>query len=365
MAFVRLILQVKFMQNTTRSRWGALLLMAVWLVSCGQLEVGMEVSGTPAVTPVSAELVTVPTATAAPRLTLTPTVTATPTAVSSPTPTPTTKMTASPTATAAPPVPTNTAVAAFTPTPLPPQVHFFSVTPQTVEPGAVLQLAWEAAGDRAEVCVFQVGYTGYRECRETAVSGNLTWIVNDGLRDNFAVELTVYRGEEQAGQGLRVTVVCPAAEAWWFFTPAPPGCPATEAVTTQAATQFFEHGWMVWLEAGDVIYTFFDDGSYALFYGFQLHGDGNTGDGGVKASAGLVAPVRGFGLIWRGEADGAESGWVRDKLGWGVATKFGFETQFQTDQYERFAGVYLRDSQGQIIYLDPSHGRWTVYEPGN
>jgi len=355
------------MVNVDGLRRAGFWVMVMLLAGCGQLEVGIEVTGRPEATAISTEAANLTTAATATQTDMTPTLKPTQmaTAVASPTPSPSPTVTSPP-----PPAPTKTAVPintlepSATPVP-PPEIYSFAVLPQTVEPGAVLRLNWDTAGDRAEICVFQVGYTGYRACQETAVAGALSWTLDDVLRDNFAVELTVYRGEQQAGQGVPITVVCPVAEDWWFFTPAPAGCPTAEAVSTLAAAQHFEHGWMLWLAAEDVIYAFFDDSSYARFYGNQLYGDVNAGDGGVEAPAGLVAPVRGFGLIWRGEADGAEGGWVGDKLSWGLSPEFGFQTQVQRDQYETFAGIYLRDSEGRIIYIDPSLARWTVYHELN
>ncbi|MEJ2747880.1 MAG: hypothetical protein P8183_08215 [Anaerolineae bacterium] len=357
------------MVNTDGLRRVGFLFVVALLASCGQLEVGIATTKRPETTVISTETANLTTATATQVVmmpTLQPPLMTTAVSTPTPSPSPTATLTPPPTITQPPPAPTKTAVPvntvepSATPVP-PPEIHSFTVTPQTVEPGAVLRLNWDAVGDRAEICVFQVGYAGYRSCRETAVAGALSWKLDDVLRDNFAVELTVYRGEQQAGQGLPVTVVCPAAEDWWFFTPAPAGCPAAAAVSTQAAAQSFEHGWMLWLATEDVIYVFFDDNSYARFYGDQLRGDVDTGDGGVEAPAGLVAPVRGFGLVWRGEAEGGENGWVRDRLGWGLAPEFGFQTQVQADQYETFAGIYLRDGEGRIIYIDPSLARWTVY----
>lgn len=355
---------------------GLLLTGVLLLGGCGQLEVGIEPSvqdePTATTTEGAARTTATPTrertaptlqpvgkATSVPSHTVAPSATAEP----SPTYTPTLPPPA-PTDTAVPAAPTNTAVPATTDVPLP-TIHQFSVSPQTVEPRTRLRLNWDAAGDRAEICVFQNGYAGYRECRETAVSGALAWELDDMLRDDFAVELSVSRGEQVVIEAIPVAVTCPVAEDWWFFTPAPVGCPGADAVTTQAAAQLFERGWMLWLEAEDVIYAFFDDNTYAQFYGYELWGDTETGNGGVVAPEGLVAPVRGFGLVWRGEADGAENGWVGDKIGWGLAAEFGFQTQYQRDTHASFSGIYVRDADGRIIYLDPSLSTWYVFhEPG-
>ncbi|MBE2220729.1 MAG: hypothetical protein IAF02_04270 [Anaerolineae bacterium] len=343
---------------------GTLFLWLALLVGCGQLEVGIETTATPEPTATIIAVADVVTATIPPT-TMTPTLKPTKlaTAVSTATPTPTLTVTHPPTTTPTklplPPA-TQTAVATATTDPLP-VIHHFTVVPQTVAPGETLRLNWEATGEYAEICVFQTGYGWYRECRQTAVSGALSWELDDLLQDDFAVELTVYQGEQQAGQGWPVQVICLDEATWWFFTPAPVNCPAAAAVTTSAAYQPFEHGWMLWLADSDVIYAFFDDNSFAQFYGYQLWGDVESGDGGIVAPQGYKAPVRGFGLVWRGEADGAAGGWVRDKLGWGLTSESGFQSQYQEDDYLNFSGIYVRDPAGRIIYLDPSLSSWSVY----
>jgi hypothetical protein len=119
---------------------------------------------------------------------------------------------------------------------------------------------------------------------------------------------------------------------------------------------------MLWLEREDVIYAFFADNTYARFDGSQLQGDIETGDGGVVPPAGLVAPIRGFGLVWRGEVEGMANNWVGEKLGWGLAPEFGFETRYQPDIQPTHTALYLRDGDGRIIYLDPSLSAWSIYE---
>jgi hypothetical protein len=357
------------MMSMFQIRWiGVFFLAAFWLVGCGQLEVGIESSPTPIGEVAHTEEAMVPTETAteAPTSLATPTLRPSQTATAAATAT----MTPSPTATPRPtntntPVPllptsTKTAVPTATVTLLP-EIEYFSVEPQIVTPGSTLNLSWEASGDWAEICVFQVGYADYRDCRETAVSGALAWELDDSLRNDFAVELTVRRGDEQAGQGFPVTVSCLESENWWFFSPAPASCPIDEATETAAAFQFFEHGWMLWLESGDVIYAFFDDGTFAQFYGYQLHGDTESGNGGIEAPDGRVAPIRGFGLVWRGEADGAEGGWVRDKLGWGLYPESGFQAFYQGQRFYDYVGMYVTDLKGRVIFVNPLHVSWYVY----
>jgi len=110
-------------------------------------------------------------------------------------------------------------------------------------------------------------------------------------------------------------------EAWgWFdgaltLTPGMAekiGCATAEVGTMRAATQDFQQGIMLWREAGDAIYVFFDAG------GYQRYPD--TWDAGMPeqdpqygpAPEGYIQPRRGFGLVWEEHAT------VRDGLRWAV-----------------------------------------------
>ena len=346
------------------SSW--LIIIVLLLCGCGQLEVGIEPTTQSTPTSTSVGLAQVPTKTITatgvpPSPTLNPP--AITTAVPSPTPpAPTVTATLTPSATN-PPAPTPisnppTAVPTATDIPLP-KIDQLSVSPQSVEPGATIGISWEAEGDKAEVCI--VNHT-MRACQETAVSDNLSWELPNDLRSEFVVELTVSSNGQSTTESSSVTVICDVANNWWFFAAGPPDCPSADAVNTQAAVQPFAHGWMLWLESEDIIYAFFDDGTMTQFFGSQLLGDTASGDGGVEAPIGFFAPIRGFGLVWRGEVEGATDGWVGNKLGWGLASEKGFATQLQADTHD---GFYVRDINDRIIYVTPATAFWTIYLESN
>ena len=339
---------------------GSIFLGMFFLTSCGQLELGIETPTKPTdlattimqqddptstITPEATNLKPPAVITAVPANTQTPspTNTATPTLSSTPSPIPIVNTPIRPSAT---PIP-------------PPEINAFTVEPQTVEPESTIEVGWDVFGDMVELCFV---HEDFRECLETAVSDTITWQLPTHLRQEFNVELSVTNGEQTAAQQQLIIVTCAANANWWFFDLAPTNCPQAEAITTQAASQAFENGSMLWLGHEDVIFVLFDDGTMTQFDGNQLLGDTETGDGGVSPPQGFVAPIRGFGLVWRGETEGTTTTWIQDKMGWGLSPELGFETQFQEDMN---GGIYVQDANGQLIYLLPASASWVVYREAN
>ncbi len=329
------------------------------LTGCGQLELGIE-TPSPAnsagllPTPTPTATSTVPTPTLKPPVQTTAVSDPTPVTTATNTPTPLPPATATPTTT-----PTrlinNPNPATATPAPWP-EIFLFSVAPQNVQPGAALSLSWDALGDSAEICLVQ-GTS--RDCRETAVADTLIWQLPAEIRSDFYVEIVVTRGEKVDRKQTPVYVSCSANNDWWFFASPPTNCPQGEVINTQAAMQTFEHGWMLWLGAEDVIYVFFNDSTMTQFHGDQLLGNTETGDGGVVPPAGFVAPIRGFGLVWRGETTNTPVPWIQDRIGWGLTPESGFETLYQ---YDTNGGFYVRDDNKRIIYVLPSFATWSVFQ---
>jgi hypothetical protein len=90
------------------------------------------------------------------------------------------------------------------------------------------------------------------------------------------------------------------------------GCPADDHQDLTAATQDFEHGYMVWREDERLIYVFHD------FETWESHPD-HWEEGMPERDLSLgpppegkIQPKRGFGLIWQ------EHPTVRERLGWAL-----------------------------------------------
>ena len=137
-------------------------------------------------------------------------------------------------------------------------------------------------------------------------------------------------------------------------------CPF-EAEVGWAAQQPFEHGFMLWLEPSQLIYVFFDNyggQSYRSYDDTFAEGDPET-DPNIVPPAGLLQPERGFGKVWRDNAE------VRDNLGWATAPETGFDTWRQ--RYQGFGmhnvTLWMKSIDGDVLQLTPMGSVWEVYVP--
>jgi hypothetical protein len=282
-----------------------------------------------------------------------------PTLAPSPTPAPSTD-TAVPTPTGLP-SPEPTVPPSPTPAPAGPEITFFTVTPAEARNlGDRLHLAWQATGDRAELCPTHC--FGPLSCQEVPLVGERTFVANqDSLRYNgFALRVTA-RGET-ALQAVNVRFLCHDLRTW-FFDPAPPYCPAGDPSYSYAAAQHFERGFMLWVEETDEFYLFEsqpDPSGTRVVHttvGLELKpGASQDHRTGLDPPPGLYEPVSGFGLIWRGEVEWPEVGDARERLGWATEPEFGFDTATQDAilPCPRGWALYLRGPRGQILRLAPA-----------
>lgn len=130
------------------------------------------------------------------------------------------------------------------------------------------------------------------------------------------------------------------------------GCPTDPhpridpaAYTVKTSFQPFEHGVMIWSDhvawyPQPIIYVLPNDGTYHRFNDtFNPETDAATGD--EAPPEGLVAPVLGFGKVWRMNTA------MRDALGWATAPEQSGTGEFQ--MFER--GEMLSLSQTEKIYV--------------
>jgi hypothetical protein len=248
-----------------------------------------------------------------------------------------------------------------TPEPAGPEITLFTVTPAEARNlGDRLHLAWEATGERAELC--PTNCFGPTSCEEVPLRGERTFVADqDSLGYNgFALRVTA-RGET-AIQVLTVRFLC-EEQRQWFFDPSPPYCPAGEPSQSYAAGQGFERGFMIWVEETDEFYVFEsepDPSGYRVYYstlGLELKpGASEDNRVGEDPPPGLYEPVSGFGLVWRGEVEWPEVGDVRERLGWATEPEFGFNTAYQDALLAcpRGWAAYMRGPRGQILRLGPA-----------
>jgi hypothetical protein len=270
------------------------------------------------------------------------------------------------TATPPPPAPTPTTPPTATQPPAQPSgptIASFQVTPTvTTNVGDVLAMSWQATGERAEIC--PVGPTGPVEdhCRDVAVSGNTQWTTDEEAMSYTGFALRAWSGTTSTLKVVDIKLQCQSLRQWFFPNP-PQNCPADEAATSDAAGQYFEHGFMIWTEEPDSFYVFYEGEDAEGFQTFDWVLDpqsmlkpGASPDNrvGETPPAGLLEPVSGFGMIWRGEVNGIRSD-VRERLGWAAGPEFAFESakQCMTVSMPHYWVCFQRGPRGDILVTHP------------
>lgn len=270
------------------------------------------------------------------------------------------------------PSPTLTPTLTLTPTPLEPAtviptqqnkvlIRAFSATPNRISPGGTFILSWAAQGEKATL--HQIDELGMLiSAEEIPLSGSRTVTTEDTLTSGITYALYVSSGELVESAVATVGVRCTGA---WFFVPGPGGgCPSEQIVQTAAAAQRFERGLMVWLADLQRIYVLFNDNDLPAYESF---GDPwapglPENDPALNPPEGYQQPVRGFGMVWRGEGPGADPE-VRSRIGWALQPEFGYDAALQCDSATTALTCYLRGPDGEIIRLDPEGVNWQVQVP--
>lgn len=119
---------------------------------------------------------------------------------------------------------------------------------------------------------------------------------------------------------------------------------------------------MIWVEQTDTFYILFNVGAYPgdsrlvfeTLVGPLVLTPGGSPDNrvGEDPPPGLLEPVSGFGLLWRGEVEGLTID-LRNTLHWAIEKEFGFQTQIQCERPETYSAhtCYLQDADGSAIVL--------------
>ena len=342
-----------------------LLLTALWLVACGELEFGVETKvsgGRPEVTVVTTTVAEIPegmvlvTVTPSAQASAANQVTATPTAVATQplTPTLTATPTMIPTAT-----PTALRAAATSPPLLPtptlsqPIVTSYTNIVDWISPGDSLTLQYEATAESALLCLAPP-MSDQWDCRSAPTSGPFTFTVAPTYRTNLQLQIRLYAAGYESLIVDFLTLLCP--ESAWFFAGPPTTCPAGPPVTTHAAYQPFEHGWMLWLESSDMMYAFFDTPgqTFAQFYPSQIPESSIVPNNEYDPPDGRYVPTSGFGRLWRSNS------WVRDSLGWALQPESGFETTMQNDIQQDASYLYVLNPDDELIVMNNYNSSWAV-----
>ncbi len=116
---------------------------------------------------------------------------------------------------------------------------------------------------------------------------------------------------------------------------------------------------MIWTETPDTFYVFFNDQERARGKRFLRFGApynfGPERPLSETSPAGLLAPVSGFGRLWRGELDMPYDDDLRAHLGWAVGPEFSFESvhQCEISGHPRGWTCYLQIPDGRVLRLWP------------
>lgn len=135
-------------------------------------------------------------------------------------------------------------------------------------------------------------------------------------------------------------------------TPYPTAISPTQpaSITTQAAYQPFERGFMIWVASQGAVYVFLQDASRVLFYeqwAYETLPDNPVTE---TPPSGLYSPVSGFGRVWGNYPD------VRGALGWALMPEQGFVTSYTPTN----DGILLTLPDGRLITT--AQGQW-LYAP--
>ncbi len=237
-----------------------------------------------------------------------------------------------------------------------PVIQSFTADRSTIVQGETVNVTWQATGG-TEASLMWMGDGGTMDG-----IGNLD---PDGGTAAIApkrgpVVLQVRNSVGTTEAQLALTIAC--ANTWVpeLATVMEGKCP-NPAEIGWAAQQPFEHGFMLWLEPSQTIYVFFDDyggHSYRSYIDTFKEGDPES-DPSLVPPAGLLQPIRGFGLVWRTYPE------VRDNLGWATAPESGFDTWRQSYQGYGMHNltIWLKDINQTIYELDPMGSVWEVYTP--
>ncbi len=122
------------------------------------------------------------------------------------------------------------------------------------------------------------------------------------------------------------------------------GCPLGPAETIFMAYQPFEQGMMFWWSTGEIYALSLQPVSGVASPFWRVADQWQEGmpqdDPSMTVPAGLLQPIRGFGLAWRTNAQ------IRTALGWAVSNESGY-----TGTFQRFSGGAVFTAQDGGVYI--------------
>lgn len=126
------------------------------------------------------------------------------------------------------------------------------------------------------------------------------------------------------------------------------GAPRAAELPVQVTRQTFERGTMLSRSDTREVFVLRTDGSW-LLYRDSWQEDEPLGDAGALPP-GLLAPIQGFGKLWRQQAD------LRQSIGWATAAE-----QSLPGVTQELAGGRVLDTGDHVIYVLFQDGRWQIF----
>jgi hypothetical protein len=143
---------------------------------------------------------------------------------------------------------------------------------------------------------------------------------------------------------------------WFFITPAMQSCPSVPPTVSMAVFQEFENGLMIWIQQTDLIYVMYNTLAPAWEIYPDMFDEGmaeEDPDWELPPSQETFQPRRGFGMLWRGNAQ------VRQRIGWAVEK---WEVPYSSTVQEAEDGtIMLQDPYNGVVTLLPNQQDWERY----
>lgn len=129
--------------------------------------------------------------------------------------------------------------------------------------------------------------------------------------------------------------------------------PISSAVEINIAYERFENGHMFWVQPVDSIWvlTGIESGGWRIYRDEFIDTSPLTA---ISAPAGLLAPERGFGFVWRQYSQ------VQDQLGWAIAPEVGARITYE---YHPSNGAHILTDPSGTRYILAPNGTWWSEPP--
>lgn len=152
------------------------------------------------------------------------------------------------------------------------------------------------------------------------------------------------------------------ADQWFMPNPPTDSCPAA-LTQSNAAYEPFEHGFMLWIEHTALISVFFNSLNGQPTYANTndpWHDGLPQSDPNLEPPDGLFQPIRGFGMVWRGESSGMPAT-PRDVLGWATDREAGYMVNYQCVDQPGTPDCFISLPDGRVIHTHSDTASWGVW----